>query len=230
MLCYVMLCYVMYAPSKNNSSADLIRFWSNVNIWNVNCARAVAFIFDTRTNVLVKVSKFLREKISWPWGVGGGGWGAYYAILTCMHHQIILPVLIWYIDMHGPGVIIRSTTTHMTSQWYPTPFIRQYRTKGPPSSARFCGILGVNSSDRGRMRWLHGPPHYGWLVILCSIIAKMSWCLLMAQHDDVIKWKHFPRNWPFVRGIHRSRWIPHTKASDAELWYFLWFASEYTIE
>ena len=38
-------------------------------------------------------------------------------------------------------------------------------------------------------------------------------------HDDVIKWKHFPRNWPFVRGIHRS--IPRTKASDAELWCFL---------
>ena len=24
-------------------------------------------------------------------------------------------------------------------------------------------------------------------------------------HDDVIKWKHIPRYWPFVRGIHRSR-------------------------
>ena len=24
------------------------------------------------------------------------------------------------------------------------------------------------------------------------------------QHDDVIKWKHFSRYWPFVRGIHRS--------------------------
>ena len=24
------------------------------------------------------------------------------------------------------------------------------------------------------------------------------------SHDDVIKWKHFRRNWPFVRGIHRS--------------------------
>ena len=24
------------------------------------------------------------------------------------------------------------------------------------------------------------------------------------SHDDVIKWKHFPRNWPFVREIHRS--------------------------
>ena len=23
-------------------------------------------------------------------------------------------------------------------------------------------------------------------------------------HDDVTKWKHFPRYWPFVRGIHRS--------------------------
>ena len=22
-------------------------------------------------------------------------------------------------------------------------------------------------------------------------------------HDDVIKWKHFPRYWPFVRGIHQ---------------------------
>ena len=27
----------------------------------------------------------------------------------------------------------------------------------------------------------------------------------MKIHDDVIKWKHFPRYWPFVRGIHRSR-------------------------
>ena len=24
------------------------------------------------------------------------------------------------------------------------------------------------------------------------------------SHDDVIKWKHFPCNWPFVRGIHLS--------------------------
>ena len=23
-------------------------------------------------------------------------------------------------------------------------------------------------------------------------------------HDDVIKWKHFPRYWPFIRGTHRS--------------------------
>ena len=28
--------------------------------------------------------------------------------------------------------------------------------------------------------------------------------LFVLLHDDVIKWKHFPRNCPFVRGIHRS--------------------------
>ena len=26
----------------------------------------------------------------------------------------------------------------------------------------------------------------------------------MQCHDDVMKWKHLPRYWPFVRGIHRS--------------------------
>ena len=63
----------------------------------------------------------------------------------------------------------------------------------------------------------------GWwipLTITSNVESvSMSWRLI---HDDVIKWKHFPRNWPFVRGIHRSR----TKASDAELWCFLWSASE----
>ena len=29
-------------------------------------------------------------------------------------------------------------------------------------------------------------------------------CSRGPPHDDVIKWKHFPRYWPFVRGIHRS--------------------------
>ena len=30
------------------------------------------------------------------------------------------------------------------------------------------------------------------------------WILRNKLHDDVIKWKHFPRHWSFVRGIHRS--------------------------
>ena len=30
------------------------------------------------------------------------------------------------------------------------------------------------------------------------------WLVISSYDDDVIKWKHFPRNWPFVREIHRS--------------------------
>ena len=61
---------------------------------------------------------------------------------------------------------------------------------------------------------------------LVNGVYKVTWGIMTSWHDDVIKWKHFPRYWPFVRGIHRSRWIPRTKASDAELWCFLWSASE----
>ena len=36
------------------------------------------------------------------------------------------------------------------------------------------------------------------------ILAKFGSEREYRKHDDVIKWKHFPRYWPFVRGIHRS--------------------------
>ena len=48
-------------------------------------------------------------------------------------------------------------------------------------------------------------------VVLCSVLVWLnnaSWVdscdLFIHIHDDVIKWKHFPRYWLFVRGIHQS--------------------------
>ena len=35
-------------------------------------------------------------------------------------------------------------------------------------------------------------------------ISSRSISMKLTAHDDVIKWKHFPCYWPFVRGIHRS--------------------------
>ena len=38
-------------------------------------------------------------------------------------------------------------------------------------------------------------------------VMTSSWtslCNMLVGHDDVIQWKHFPRYWPFVRGIDRS--------------------------
>ena len=44
--------------------------------------------------------------------------------------------------------------------------------------------------------------------IVIMVFCARHWSYVRACirvfHDDVIKWKHFPRYWPFVRGIHRS--------------------------
>ena len=42
----------------------------------------------------------------------------------------------------------------------------------------------------------------------------------VGSHDDVIKWKLFPRYWPCARGIHRSPVNSPHKASDHGLWFF----------
>ena len=37
-----------------------------------------------------------------------------------------------------------------------------------------------------------------------NIVRYLTTRNTKSHHDDVIKWKHFPRYWPFVRGIHWS--------------------------
>ena len=41
-----------------------------------------------------------------------------------------------------------------------------------------------------------------WNLWYC--LSRINGPCFLWYHDDAIKWKHFPRNWPFVRGIHRS--------------------------
>ena len=50
--------------------------------------------------------------------------------------------------------------------------------------------------------------------------------VLQGYHDDVIKWKVFRVTDHLCGEFTGPRWIPRTKASDAELWCFLWSASE----
>ena len=58
-------------------------------------------------------------------------------------------------------------------------------------------------------------------------VADATTVQLSCPHDDVIEWRQFPRYWPFARGTHR---IPLIKASDAELWCFLWSAPKQTVQ
>ena len=50
--------------------------------------------------------------------------------------------------------------------------------------------------------------------------APLTW------QDDVIKWKHFPRYWPCMRGIHRSAVNSPHKGQQRGALMFLWSASE----
>ena len=40
--------------------------------------------------------------------------------------------------------------------------------------------------------------------LVCFVVVKHCSTHILSGHYDVIKWKHFLRYWPFVRGIHRS--------------------------
>ena len=57
------LAYVCWCSLPNSISICAMKYlWSKVNIWNINCARATAFIFDTRTGVPVKCQSFWDRK------------------------------------------------------------------------------------------------------------------------------------------------------------------------
>ena len=50
------------------------------------------------------------------------------------------------------------------------------------------------------------------------------------SHYDVIKWKHFRVTGPLCAEFTGDRWILLRKASDTELWCFLWSIPEQTLE
>ena len=94
-----------------------------------------------------------------------------------------------------------------------------------------CNYLSIPKLQRLH-RWRLGmdkrfhPTHYNGYIYLSMLgfklihVSKRGYWYALAElsyndscrcpailsplsHDDVIKWKHFPRYWPFVRGIHR---------------------------
>ena len=67
-----------------------------------------------------------------------------------------------------------------------------------PASVGYMGVLSrsymCHLASLGQVR----------LYIIRVPYASSSGLNRFKVHDDVIKWKQFPRYWPFVRGIHRS--------------------------
>ena len=68
-------------------------------------------------------------------------------------------------------------------------------------SATLCGLATLLSAIYLHNRW----QTKGYELTRTDSTASLQWhsILTIKGHDDVIKWKHTPLHWPFVRGIHR---------------------------
>ena len=63
-------------------------------------------------------------------------------------------------------------------------------------------LLAYNIS--GILLSLVDSSHQGPVMQRFNVFFLLPWTYNCPWYDDVIKWKHFPRYCPFVRGIHRS--------------------------
>ena len=86
----------------------------------------------------------------------------------------------------------------------------------------FIHILQGCITGTGAIIWLplcqwSNPEGYGYINGLYQTTTKhnKAWtvCIMWGMHDDV-KWKHFPRYWPFVMGNNQSPVDSLIKASD----------------
>ena len=90
-------------------------------------------------------------------------------------------------------------------------FIWRRRSRLNPLRPRYVSsylwLNDLSPVKRHAMIWINSH----WLLddrsemIMPGLLPKFREIrLFYILHDGVIKWKHFPRYWPFVRGIHRS--------------------------
>ena len=99
------------------------------------------------------------------------------------------------------------------------------------SSCQWCGapcqscdvavMINDNDARCPVNPWLNYDQCLYTLAVLCSESHTLG-----KRHDDVMKWKLFRVTGHLCGEFTGPRWIPHIKTSDAELWWFLWSASE----
>ena len=68
------------------------------------------------------------------------------------------------------------------------------------SQVKFQGDMNAPTPNVASLRLCYDKTYYRTL----KNAPYPGFFWLCDPHDDVIKWKHCPRYWPFVQGIHRS--------------------------
>ena len=134
---------------------------------------------------------------------------------TGVIYSLALEDVLVIIKVWSPNAQFMSTSELAPKQWIPrNPF--DYKWTIVHYNLSPCWPRSISPYGFTRPQCVN---HLCFVVKVWEILSsRYTW------HDDVIKWKHFPRYWPLVRGIHR--WIPRTKDGDAELWCFLWSTPE----
>ena len=103
---------------------------------------------------------------------------------------------------------------------------------------RFCNLINGFLLNHMMFLMLYHLMFYHYIILLPSCRAfgcesfhpNHSNLTVSTFQDDVIKWNIFRVTGPLCGEFAGHRWIPLTKASDTELWYFLGYATEQTAE
>ena len=98
----------------------------------------------------------------------------------------------------GRGLLIFLIFFFMSALWFPANPTALWWLRGATAirSLDLLVHLHVVTSKEMEKENFRKLSSY-WAVVISD------YCVVRL-HDDVIKWKHFPRHWPFVWGIHRS--------------------------
>ena len=113
-------------------------------------------------------------------------------ILRCANTQVYYGLKVLIVCLHSLSLSSQENRQHTTQTHvsWPMPFqLTHFSMMILRMHVLYCMII------------LLGLGHEA---IICALCMTKFLSNIILFHDDVIKWKHFPRNWPFVRGIHRS--------------------------
>ena len=156
--------------------------------------------------------------------------------LVCKEHHA--PVLTNHITLHGLRGLGVSQTGQLTWTYFPKNKVthignptrcNMYHTICTQLCSALVSFVVLISSGPSGFVWAftHIILDYftGTLAIVCLNASEV-----ILEHDDVIKWKHFPCYWPFVLGIHRSPVNSPHKGQWRGPLCFLWSVPEQTVE
>ena len=118
----------------------------------------------------------------------------------------------------------RRNRRHLKGDFLKSIFLKEHAWIAFKISLKLDPKVWVNNTSSLVQTMAWRRPGNTWVHLLTIItksdIRDFACCLnfchnttvwIFRIHDDVIKWKHFPRYWPFVREFTGHRWIPRRK-------------------